>query len=914
MSNTFMGGGGTFDGGGASGNFTTSVSAGVDSAKSAALQAKEKLNASISGIHAGPNTPSAVPNVPGTPTLDLQNKEFDDAFSHDTDNNVSSTHTSDYKLDFEPNMLDQYDTYTYHWKFFITSLEDATSGNVLLLDRQTIIAESGVSDLTIDKVELHGIAVPSVEAGTGTQTLMKFEIVEPSGAGLFDKMYYQAVSLGIGNWLVMPCFLQLEFRGRDPVTSESITDGGPGSLSGLKWVWPIKLTNAKANVTNVGTRYEFDAIMYDELAQSNSYFAIQHNIVLKNLETFGDAMSALERKLNADQGKKLIDNYSIPDTYRIVVDPLLANEKIVISDKAASTYRGSDYVNLDKKTASFASGTGIDKIVDALCGSMDYFQKKMQDANTRDAQPNPTTGEVNQMKKLWRVVTETKPIAFDLVRQDNAVAITVYVIEYDLGAVDVDAAQTGQTDDALPAAKKRFGEYSKKKIMKKKYNYIFTGLNDQVITLDLNMNFSFAASLSRFGGIYYDSQKSDMGLKAQDHIKNEAELSNQLRETIDFINDSEDPKEVNAKVAQTQKSIEAAQVDPLVKEKYKNILKYQQNPDHLASAAAIAKAGGVNAAGATTDTPFAAASLAAPQSGTNSNGDNINLHFITDVDIYSPDAQNADKTLKNLRKGKLRPVPYRENTQEANLIMGIDSTSDAGRARVSSVFATALYSTLDASLQTLKITVKGDPYWLFPRSVTGSVDVLPYKSNMADGTAIDEIKNSHINYPGSVNLFGTDNFIVVRFRTPRIYNITDEPNDPNTEVNAFSGVYKVITIVSKFDMGKFVQELSCILDPVIDLQDFLKDIEESVKHPDVVATPQPSSIDSKHIKTDKIMGGLDAIKGQVATVRNQAGNVVNQAQSSIGSAVNSATSNIPTLSAPTPDQIVSQITTAAGRG
>ena len=161
------------------------------------------------------------------------------AYTHQENNSLPAD-SENVRLEFQPNLLDNYDTVTYHWKLFMVSAKDASTGNVLNTTSQVVIAESGVSDLTIDKVELKGIAVPSVEAGTGTQTMVKFEIVEPAGAGLMDKMFYESISLGIGNWLVMPLYLQLEFRARDTETSNSDADGQPGALGNLRWLWALK--------------------------------------------------------------------------------------------------------------------------------------------------------------------------------------------------------------------------------------------------------------------------------------------------------------------------------------------------------------------------------------------------------------------------------------------------------------------------------------------------------------------------------------------------------------------------------------------------------------------------------------------------------------------------------------------------
>ena len=774
-------------------------------------------------------------------------------------------------LAFLPNILDNYDVFTYHWKLFIVPLTAAASGKVLDTIFQTIIAESGVSDLTIDKVEVQSVAGPSVETGTGTSTHLKFEIVEPSGAGLIDKMFYESIALGIGNWMVTPYFLQLEFRGRDPATEESVINGAPNGLGSLKWVWPIKLTSSKINVTQVGTRYEFDAMMYDELPQTNSYFSIQHNVVLKKLQTFGDAMVDLENKLNADCYEKLIDNYSIPDSYKIIVDPKLAKINLVNPDYKKNTARASDYVDFSKKTASFNTGTSVDKIIDSLLGSTSTFQKKVQDSDTPSSQPKASNQETDQMKKLWRIITEAKPIAFDSLRQDNAVAITIYVVEYDIGVLDATPAQTGQTPETIKAAQNRYEEYAKKRILNKKYNYIFTGLNDQIIALDLNMNYSFAAATARFGGIYVDSASSTKGVSQQEHQDEEKKAGEIIRKTLQFINDAEPGTNVDAKVAEAKKSIAATKVSPEVSARYTALLEGAKPANKKAFVENAQTKGGIDASGKTSNLNQSANQATSLSSSHNG------LTFISDVEANSQAAQNAKATADASRKGKLRPIPYRESSQESNF-NGIDPASDAGRARTSSLFATALYSNLDGSMQSIKLTIKGDPFWLFPRNINIDAKSLSYKSNMSPSAAIEEIKSIQKKNPDSVNIYGTDNFIVIRFRTPRIFNDVTGSIDPFTEVESFSGVYKVTRIISKFDMGKFTQDLECILDPVLNLSDlpgFLASIENANKTPDPMIASLYNDVPPTAIKTQKITGGTIPPNGEVNTIRNAAGDVVN---------------------------------------
>lgn len=749
------------------------------------------------------------------------------AYAHNAGNVISSKDT--HALKFQENVLNNYDVITYHWKFYITSLENASSGNVLNLANQVVVAETGVTDLSMDKVEFNGIAVPSVETGTGTQTTLKFEVLEPSGCGLLDKMFYESVSLGIGNWLVMPCWLQLEFRGRDPVTSEALTQES-GGVGGKKWLWPIKVTNVKANVSEVGTKYEFDAIVYNELAQSNSYFGIQHNITLRKIKTFQDAMADLEFKLNADQLAKTIDNYSVQDTYKIVIDPVfMMNDNGVITPPKdnENTSRAGDYEEFTDKAATYNTGTTIDKIIDSLLGNTKYYQTKMPNAPAPGAKPESIDSGKDQMKKFWRVVTESHPIEYDALRQDNAVAITIFVIEYDAGIIDVNAAQTGQTPETADASKRRVAEYSKKRILNKIYNYIFTGINDQVLTFDLNMNHSYAASLSRFGGIYSStSSQTGEGVTAQKNAENEQEVTTQLRQTLEFINNAADDKgkEVDKKIKMMTSSIADSKLPEHTATRYKNILVKAK----LARDTKIIHRppGGVDLKGydSRPDTYTSPVnSLAVPRNGQP-------VAFLSDIQLSAENTKSAYDTMIAIRKGKLRPIPFREGVQESHL-GNLDPASNSGRNRLSSIFATALYSSVDASLQHVKITIKGDPYWLFPQPINNSQSKLEYNSEISisdPGRAITNIKNAHKIQSDAVNLFGTDNFIVIRFRTPKMQAEESGMVESFTDAEMFSGIYKVVTIISKFEGGRFVQELTCILDPVInidDLREFLVDIE-----------------------------------------------------------------------------------------
>ena len=740
-----------------------------------------------------------------------------------------------------PNILDYYDQYTAHWKLFIVPTSAANSGDVLGKGIQSIIAESGVTDLTIDNVEIKSLATPSIESGTGTMTSLKFEIIEPAGAGLIDQIYYQSLALGIGSWITTPYYLQLQFRGRDPDTEESLVAGGTSGINALNWVWPIKLTNSKIDVTHVGTKYEFDAIYYNDLTQSNSNFSLLNQTSLQGLTDFGSAMADLEKKLNDDSYEKLIDNYSIPDTYRIIVEDKISGVELINPDEKKASSKSGDFLDLSKKTASFPAGTSVDSIVNSILGSTKYFNEQIQGAKTPDANPDTADQEKDQMKKLWRLVTETRPIAFDSLRQDYALDHTIYIFEYDIGVV---AADPGQTSASKDAQEKRIKEYLNKKVLRKQYNYFFTGLNDQIKSFDLKMNYSYAAAVSRFGGVYSDGQVQSKGISEKDNAENEKSAGDILRAALTKINNAKPGDNLSSTVNTARQEIANSKVSPTVAARYNNLLTYASSGPvtkknyiyvlaHNQGLAADGQIGPYDKYG--NFIPQKNGTLTSPIAG-----DTNALKFISDVNISSSDAKDAVTRANALGVGKLRPIPVRETLQEHNFV-GTETNTDAGKARTSSMFATAMYSSIDASLQNINLTIKGDPYWLYPRHTSLGNNPLNYKSLYPNQqNAIAEIKHQQEVYDMNSNLYGTDNFIIIRMRTPRIYNDTTGVIDPYTEVETFSGVYKVISITSKFNKGIFTQEINAILDPVInitDIRDFIKRVEENTKKLDPVTPP-----------------------------------------------------------------------------
>lgn len=804
------------------------------------------------------------------------------SYPHQADN-VSASSAKP-KLDFQSNLLDSYDVVTYHWKLFIVSTETSSKGEVMDLKSQIVIAESGVTDLTIDNVEIRTIAVPTIEIGTGTSTNVKFEIVEPSGAGLLDKLFYEAISLGIGNWTVMPIYLQLEFRGRDPETSNADANGTPGSLANLKWLWPLKVSEIKASVTEVGTRYNFQCITYNEMAQTNSFFNMQHNLTLTKLDQFGLAMAELADVINLDQYLKTLDNYSIPDVYKIVVDPAIYGHGITPANGNANPSRANSFVTFNGKTAQFNANTSIDKIIDTLLAHTDKYQTAMTQSTAPGNEGSPASANPGQMKKFWRIVTETRPIGYDVRSGRNAVEITIFIIDYDIAVLDANTFQTGSTK---ASSIQQFVSYVNKSILRKKYNYMFTGLNDQIKTLNLTFNNAFATAVTRMGGIYLNSSMASKGVVTNTSAADERAVTEKLSQYIRLLHNpaKSNSKELLAAETAYKTSIKTATLTPEARARFTTIAKTAKPADARNYLNNAVKYKGTNIDGSFNTTIADAKSLATPLS------ENIPA-FVSDINLNSVDTTKAYTNFLELNRNKLRPMSFTEQAQNTAIGPGLESNSNSGVNKLASLFSVALHSGMDANLVNLRLTIKGDPFWLAPGPLTKEHDSI-FNSLKPIEEAIRILKSNQKSRD-YVNVNGTDNFIVIRFRTPRIFNVTqaEDTVDPQTEVEMFSGVYKVITVTHKFVMGTFVQDMECILDSRINLSDISHLIEADAQVPTTattVGTFSKTEIPETAQPTSRILGASTTyptgVGSAVATVSTTAGNTAATLSGNIPSSV-----------------------------
>lgn len=526
-------------------------------------------------------------------------------------------------------------------------------------------------------------------------------------------------------------------------------------------------------------------------------------------------------------------------------------------------------------------------------------------AKTPGTDGSPMNEEPTQMKKLWRIITETRPIKFDPRRQDLAREFIYYIIDYDIGILDQNVFQTSNEPITIETQKKRLMTYVKKSILKKKYEYIFTGLNDQIINFDIVINNAFAQAQARINGVYLNPAMHQIGVVNHNHVEEELKLSEEINKAISFQNSSRatDAAKTKGAVESAKRSIESAKLPEDVKEKYRLILEKSKPDTILSLLQELQESGGFTDSGTLDSAKLRAKKISTPVT---EQVTQKQLNFISDINVKSKETQDTYIEFMKNARSKMRPIARMESIQDRQIGLGIEPDSNSGLQRLSSMFSVALHSGLDSSLTRLKMTIKGDPFWLSPQPYMNDSERI-FNSLKPRDEAVKWIKEAHTRIINSANLYGTDNFFIVRFRTPQVFEGSALENnaDTNTDVETLSGVYKAVTIHSRFESGKFTQDIEAFIDPEIRILDISDQIESEIRKKQTSSTgsditDRKLQIPETAKKTDRIMGSITDSAGEIIA---DATNTINSAAASAIDSVNSATKGISQLSSNIPTEL-----------
>ena len=160
------------------------------------------------------------------------------------------------KATFRPNQLLDYEGFSYYLR--LTMINPSLAGN-FDPTQGVVVAETGVTtEFSIADLSTKHIVGWSDKSQGAFGHSGSMTIVEPLGVKFLDKLVKTASFLRIANHTQARYFLEVTFKGTDPVTGES------KFIPGLYYIWSLAFTKVEMEITERGGNYRIQYIMTQE--------------------------------------------------------------------------------------------------------------------------------------------------------------------------------------------------------------------------------------------------------------------------------------------------------------------------------------------------------------------------------------------------------------------------------------------------------------------------------------------------------------------------------------------------------------------------------------------------------------------------------------------------------------------------
>ena len=348
-------------------------------------------------------------------------------------------------------------------------------------------------DIYFKNVNMTAIPGPNDKRRLTGVTQIKMEMIEPAGISLLEKIRGAAFNNGYLDHMDAPFLLTMNFAGFDEL-GKPISDKVKGTLDRRI---PVKLVDMDMSITGAGTVYTVKAIPMNEASYVNryNYPRTTGKLSLTNNNTLGGVVHELEKvlnKQNQDEADAGLVQY--PDVYQISINeklrPGVTINTTSIDQAGMFVTQGTGPRNQDY--LKFSGGNPITKMLEEIMkGHPDFTDDKFEEfkkKNTGDQTPFTPAYDFDEaptesfyydyFRIKGSVINTTK---FDTIRNMNVKKIIYTVEPYKVHAMSlaVPGTSTGRNFTAF---------------VRKKYNYIFTGENADILDLDIRYKVAYFQS------------------------------------------------------------------------------------------------------------------------------------------------------------------------------------------------------------------------------------------------------------------------------------------------------------------------------------------------------------------------------------------------------------------------------------
>jgi|TARA_R110000744_G_scaffold377307_1_gene492187 hypothetical protein len=399
------------------------------------------------------------------------------------------------------------------------------NNNAVKGKKAVIIASSGeTSEYSIENLVMQSMISPGSNYGNTTTGAFQFDIYEPGGFQLLNKILQLSHSFGFSTMQTATYVLKVEFIGRNANTSS------PVRFPGI-FYYPMLMASINASAGPEGSQYNIVGANQHKIAVAGSKIVTDMKLsgitkVRSLLTTLGDELNKNEERIRSIQ---ITDGVINPKKWVIEMDSKFESKYADAIMKAAnSDITGSGHPN-DVKNAVTAQytlfkGTSVVTfLTDILTKQVPKFYNQykldkenqrandrstraMLDGNSSGSTPSHAIFE-NEVIKVTPMIKYQTGVK-DLYTNSDQETITLTI-----------SLHTNHTNPAPDVAKQQMqtlsSSYQSRRLellpINKQYDYLFSGNNSEVLDFNLNFDQMFYLTRDPSDGAGYAKINNDLG-------------------------------------------------------------------------------------------------------------------------------------------------------------------------------------------------------------------------------------------------------------------------------------------------------------------------------------------------------------------------------------------------------------------
>ena len=500
-----------------------------------------------------PHEGSAVKFTKKDITVALQ--RFDDIDYKDKAGNVTSDAERNLSHFFQRNVLLDYDGPTYNFELQMLHEDDAIRAQRYIVEggksfnkwsptiQPITIAETASTVMNIQGVQINAVGGPISNAHrvSGAVDFM-ITMAQPLGESLTTILVNSAVKLGMPDGLKATYLLKLQFIGRKPDTGEIVKP-----IPNTERQFLINIIAVETSVDTSGAIYSLQCIRAGDQGKYDHVFTTDRPLQLNNIRTVKNLCDSVAEAINLNEVDKLAIEKETLDEYYIHLSPgakkFIGDDDIVPTDGEKESTAENRSTGLDKELwdptlRSFVipQDTSLDRILEFGLSHSKKMQNLAKGFNPDDEDPDSNDSDKvkNHIKYIFKIKCDVVNIAWDSLRNDYA---REYHYTVSLFPTIRPEILQGIFNKSEEWAKKKItalvnenfgseeGQTTSYKCMRKRYDYLFTGLNDKVLRFDIKYNNNFFMALQSYQNLF-----TGLDDTAQTKIKESSIRVNDFRE------------------------------------------------------------------------------------------------------------------------------------------------------------------------------------------------------------------------------------------------------------------------------------------------------------------------------------------------------------------------------------------------